>query len=92
MHSIEANAEDCVTYDTFYEILTTPENFESARQYFESNNIPMDNAELDLIPANYIKLEADKLKSFLKLIDELEDNDDIQEVYHNVELPEDDEE
>ena len=52
----------------------------------------MDNAELDLIPANYIKLEADKLKSFLKLIDELEDNDDIQEVYHNVELPEDDEE
>lgn len=92
MHSIEANAEDCVTYDTFYEILTTPENFESARQYFESNNIPMDNAELDLIPANYIKLESDKLKSFLKLIDELEDNDDIQEVYHNVELPEDDEE
>lgn len=92
MHSIEANAEDCISYDTYFEILTTPENFDSARQYFEDNKIPVDNAELDLIPASYITLDSEKLKSFLKLIDELEDNDDIQEVYHNVELPDEDEE
>ncbi len=92
MHSIEANAEDCVSYDTFYEIVTTPDNFEGAKQYFESNNVPVDSAELDLVPASYITLEADKLASFKKMIDLLEDNDDVQEVYHNVDLPDEDEE
>ena len=92
MHSIEANAEDCVSYDTYYEIVTSPENFDGARNYFETNNIPVDSAEVDLIPSSYITLDADKLKSFNRLIEELEDNDDVQEVYHNVDLPEDDEE
>ena len=91
MHSIEAGAEDCVSYDTYYEVVTAPDNFEAVRSYFEENKIQMDSADLDLIPSNYVTLDADKLKSFLKLIDELEDNDDIQEVYHNVELPEDEE-
>lgn len=92
MHSIEANAEDAVSYDTYYEVLTTPENFENAKKYFEDNNITYDSAELDLIPASYITVEPEKLNSFKKLIDMLEDNDDVQEVYHNVELPEEDEE
>lgn len=92
MHALEAGADDTVTYDTYYEVITTPENFESAKEYFEQNNVQVDSAEVELIPANYLTLPEEKMGSFLKLIDSLEDNDDVQEVYHNVELPEEDEE
>ena len=92
MHALEAGADDAVTYDTYTEVLTTPENFEAVKEYFETNNIPTDGAELDLIPASYLTLPEDKMGSFLKLVDALEDNDDVQEVYHNVELPEEEDE
>lgn len=92
MHALEAGADDAVTYDTYTEVITTPESFEAVKSYFESNNIAFDNAELDLIPSSYITLPEDKLGSFLKLVDALEDNDDVQEVYHNVDLPEEEDE
>ncbi len=92
MHALEAGADDAVTYDTYTEVITTPENFEAVKEYFETNNIPTDGAELDLIPASYLTLPEDKMGSFLKLVDALEDNDDVQEVYHNVELPEEEDE
>lgn len=92
MHALEAGADDAVTYDTYTEVITTPDNFEAVKEYFETNNISFDNAELDLIPSSYIELPEDKLGSFLKLVDALEDNDDVQEVYHNVDLPEDEDE
>ena len=92
MHALEAGADDAVTYDTYTEVITTPENFEAVKDYFETNNIPTDGAELDLIPASYLTLPEDKMGSFLKLVDALEDNDDVQEVYHNVELPEEEDE
>ena len=85
MHALEAGADDAVTYDTYTEVITTPDSFEAVKDYFETNNISFDNAELDLIPSSYIELPEDKLGSFLKLVDALEDNDDVQEVYHNVE-------
>ena len=92
IHALEAGADDAVTYDTYTEVITTPDNFEAVKEYFETNNISFDNAELDLIPSSYIELPEDKLGSFLKLVDALEDNDDVQEVYHNVDLPEDEDE
>ena len=92
MHALEAGADDTVTYDTYYEIVTTPENFDSAKEYFENNKIEVDSAEIELVPASYLTLPEDKLSSFQKLVDALEDNDDVQEVYHNVELPEEDDE
>lgn len=92
MHALEAGADDAVTYDTYTEVITTPDSFEAVKDYFEANNISFDNAELDLIPSSYIELPEDKLGSFLKLVDALEDNDDVQEVYHNVDLPEDEDE
>ncbi len=92
MHALEAGADDAVTYDTYTEVITTPDSFEAVKDYFETNNISFDNAELDLIPSSYIELPEDKLGSFLKLVDALEDNDDVQEVYHNVDLPEDEDE
>ncbi len=92
MHALESGADDTVTYDTYYEIISTPENFDAVKEYFENNKIEVDSAELDLVPASYLTLPEDKLSSFNKLIDALEDNDDVQEVYHNVDLPEEDDE
>lgn len=92
MHALEAGAQDVEMNDTFYKIITTPENFEAVKQYLENNNIAIEDAMLELLPSNYIDLPEDKIKSFNKLIDALEDNDDVQEVYHNVNLPEEIEE
>ena len=92
LEALEAGADDCAMYDTYAEVITSAENFEAVKQYFEKHNISFDSAELELISSNYITLPEDKLSSFLKLVDALEDNDDVQEVYHNVELPEEEDE
>ena len=75
-------------HENYAEVVTSPEAFEGAKEYFDNNKIEYDSAELDLVPSSYITLPEDKLSSFQKLVDSLEDNDDVQEVYHNVELPE----
>lgn len=91
MHTLESGADDMANYGMYYEVYTTPEAFDSVKEYFDNNNIPYVSAEVTLIADNYITLPADKVNSFNKLIDALEDNDDVQEVYHNVDLPEDEE-
>lgn len=91
MHAIEAGADDVVIADTFYKFLTSVENFEAVKTYLEQNNIKVEDANINLVPTNYLDIPSEKLGSFLKLIDQLEDNDDVQEVYHNVNLPEDEE-
>lgn len=88
MHALEAGAQDVEINESFYKIITTPEEFENVKQYLEINNIDIEDAMLELLPSNYVELSEDNLKSFNKLIDALEDNDDVQEVYHNVNLPE----
>jgi transcriptional/translational regulatory protein YebC/TACO1 len=52
----------------------------------EANSITIADSSIDLIPSNYVELTEDKEATFLKMIDALEDNDDVQEVYHNVDL------
>ena len=84
MHGLEAGAEDVEIFDDCFKISTTPEAFEQVKEYFKSNNIPTVSEELDLVPQNYVSVLEDKLNSFGKLIATLEDNDDVQEVYHNV--------
>ena len=71
---------------------TTPENFSSVRQYLENKGVTFLEAEIKMIPQNYITLPEDKVAIFQKMLDKLEELDDVQNVYHNVELPEDDEE
>lgn len=85
MHAIEAGSDDVEICDDYYQIYTSPDAFESVKAYFEQNNIPMEEASVDLIPQNYVTVPEDKLKSFQKLVELLDDNDDVQEVIHNVE-------
>lgn len=85
MHVIDSGALDLNIEDEYFEIITSPEEFDEVRTYFEDKKIEIANANVDLIPTNYVNIPEDKINTFRKMIDTLEDNDDIQEVYHNVE-------
>ena len=91
-YCLEAEADDYVTEEDVYEVYTTPEKWSAARQYFEGKGVTFLEAEIKMIPQNYISLDAEKLAQFTKMLDKLNELDDVQDVYHNVELPDEDEE
>ena len=91
-YCLEAEADDYTVEDDVYEVYTTPEKWSEARKYFEGKGVTFLEAEIKMIPQNYITLAGDKLETFMKMLDKLEELDDVQSVYHNVELPEEDEE
>lgn len=88
--ALEAGAEDCIVSDDAYEFRTTPQTFSEVRKYLESKNLTFLEAEVMMVPNDKITLSDDQTSTFLKMLDALEDLDDVQEVYHNVELPEED--
>ncbi len=91
-YCLEAEADDYVVEDDVYEVYTAPEKWSEARKYFEGKGVTFLEAEVKMVPQNYITLDADKLATFLKMLEKLEELDDVQDVYHNVEWPEQDEE
>ena len=88
MTALDAGAEDIAIEDDVFEIYTTPENFETVKENLERINIAIADSSIDLMPTNYVDLAPDKEATFQKMIDALEDSDDVQEVYHNVNLSE----
>lgn len=90
--ALEAGADDVLTEDDCYTVYTAPSDFSAVRKFLESKGINFIEADIEMVPNDYIDLEPSQLNSFLKLIDMLEDNDDIQSIYHNVNLPEEEEE
>ncbi len=91
-YCLEAEAEDYTVEEDVYEVFTTPENWSAARKYFEDKGVTFLEAEIKMIPQNYITLDGEKLEQFEKMLDRLNELDDVQDVYHNVDLPEDEEE
>ncbi len=87
MIALEAGADDIVTEDDVFEIYTTPDTFDSVKENLENAGVTIADSRLDLIPSNYVTLPEDKVATFTKMVDLLEDCDDVQEVYHNVDLP-----
>ncbi|HSY50796.1 MAG TPA: YebC/PmpR family DNA-binding transcriptional regulator [Thermoanaerobaculia bacterium] len=86
--ALEAGADDLQTDDTdIYEIYTTPEAFEQVRQTLEKNKIPTVEAKLGQIPSNYVKLDEQKSKQMMRLMEMLDDQDDVQNVYTNFDIP-----
>jgi len=87
--ALEAGADDLQTDDAeIYEIYTTPEAFEQVRQALEKNKIPTVEAKLGMIPSNYVKLDEAKSKQMMRLMEMLDDQDDVQNVYTNADIPE----
>ena len=90
--AIGAGADDVVTEEDSFVIYTAPNDFSAVRTYLENAGVTFIEAEVSMIPQNKITLDEANLVKFNKLVDMLEDLDDVQDVYHNVELPEEDEE
>ena len=86
---IDAGADDMQTVEDHYEITTAIENFETVRKALEEADVRMDTAELTRIPQNTVSLDAKKGKALLKLMDILDDHDDIQKAYSNFDIPDD---
>ena len=84
MIALDAGAEDFADEEDCYEITTAPEDFSVVRENLENEGIPMASAEVTMIPQTYGKLTSDEdLKKMNKILDLLDDDDDVQNVYHN---------
>ena len=89
---LEAEAEDVVDDEDVYQIETAPANFTSVKETLEGKGLTFLSAEVTKVPQNYVDLQPAQQETFVKMIDMLEALDDVQDVYHNVNLPEEDEE
>ena len=84
MTALDAGAEDFSEEDDSFEILTDPDNFEEVRKALEDAGIPMISAEVTMIPQNYVTLtDETAVKNLQRTLELLEDDDDVQAVYHN---------
>lgn len=90
MQALEAGAEDFQSDDDTFEIYTTPDDFSSVREALETLGYSFVEAQVERVPQNYITLEKEEdMAQMRKLLDNLEDNDDVQAVYHNWENEDD---
>ena len=86
MMALDAGAEDFSEEEDSYEILTDPDEFSDVRQKLEADGIPMASAEVTMIPQNYIALtDETDLKQLNRTLDLLDEDDDVQAVYTNLE-------
>jgi YebC/PmpR family DNA-binding regulatory protein len=86
MAALEAGAEDVDAQDSDYRVVTTPETFTTVRVALDEAGIPYENAEITMQPQNSVDLDAATARQTLRLIDALEENDDVQEVYANFDI------
>ena len=86
---IEVGADDMQTVEDLYEITTAVASFETVRKALEEAGVPMETAEVTRIPQNTVTVDEKKGKALLKLMDILDDHDDIQKAYSNFDIPDD---
>jgi transcriptional/translational regulatory protein YebC/TACO1 len=86
---LDAGAEDIVADKENIEVITKSENFEAVLKVFNDSNIPHISAEVTMIPNTMKTVQAEKVDKVLNLIDNLEELDDIQNVYTNLDIPDD---
>ena len=91
-YALDAGADDFIAEDDAFVVHTAVANFSSVRKYLEEKGLNFFSAQVEMLPQNKITLSDEDLVKFNKLVDALEDLDDVQNVYHNVDLPEEDEE
>jgi YebC/PmpR family DNA-binding regulatory protein len=86
---LEAGAEDLRQDGSNYEIFTSPEDYETVLEALKANDLEWDAANLGYIPQNYVKLEGKQAQQLLRLMEVLEDHDDVQNVWSNFDIDED---
>ena len=82
-YALDAGADDFIAEDDAFIVHTTPSNFSAVRKYLEEKGLNFFEAQVEMVPQNKITLEGDELAKFQRLVDALEDLDDVQNVYHN---------
>jgi len=85
---LEAGADDMQDEGEVFEILTTPENYETVSEALKTAGVEMQASELSRIPQTYIKLEGADAQQMLKLYEAIDDHDDVQKVYANFDIDE----
>ncbi len=86
--ALEAGAEDLQVEEDSFEIITDPAQLESVRGFLVEQGIAISSAEISMIPQTTVSVEGEVAEKVLKLLDALEDHDDVQNVYTNADLPE----
>lgn len=89
--AIESGAEDVTIEDGMVEMTCEPSALASVRDAVVAKGLNLVSAEMSWLPQTMVSLEGDNLVKFRRMLDTLEDNDDVQNVYHNVALPDDEE-
>ena len=84
MSALDAGAEDFAEEEESYTVLTDPDDFSTVREALEAAGIPMMDAEVTMIPQTYVDLsDEEDIKNMNKILELLDDDDDVQDVYHN---------
>jgi len=85
---LDAGAEDMQTEDDTYTITTSPATFDAVKKAIEEKGITIENASLQMIPQNTVKVSGKEAEQTLKLMEALEEHDDVQNVYSNFDIDE----
>jgi len=86
--ALEAGAEDVIEEDNVYQVLTAPEDFETVREALEAEGIKFVEASVSMIPQNVVEISEEKqARQILRLLESLEDHDDVQNVFANFDIP-----
>ncbi|MBO7699556.1 MAG: YebC/PmpR family DNA-binding transcriptional regulator, partial [Eubacteriaceae bacterium] len=87
--ALDAGADDMVTNEGTYEITTDPASFIEVTEALQAKGLEFLNAEVAMVPQNYTRLEdPDAIVKFNKMLDMFEENDDVQNVWHNADIDE----
>ncbi len=81
--ALEAGAEDVKEEDGIFSIYTSPEDFEAVKRAVEARGVKLENAELTYVPKTEVRVEGKDAQQLLRLLDALEDHDDVQDVHAN---------
>lgn len=93
MLAVDAGAEDFAEEEDSFEITTSPEDFSAVREALENGGILMVSAEVTMIPQTWVELtDENDIKKMNRILDLLDEDDDVQAVYHNWDRPDDEEE
>ena len=87
--ALDAGAEDIREESDSFEVVTAPEDFDAVKEALEGATIPFSDAEVTMLPQNMSSLEGKDAERMIKLIDAMDDCDDVQKVYTNADIPDD---
>jgi YebC/PmpR family DNA-binding regulatory protein len=86
--ALEAGAEDVVEEDNVYQVVTAPDDFAAVREALEAGGVQFIEATVSMVPKNTVDITEEKTaRQILKLLENLEDHDDVQNVYANFDIP-----